>query len=436
MSTIECPLPEVSQALDPFIKPRDEVTAIRRGLQSYLESQLFAKDGQLTAINVSSPTDARLENPPSTLAGVRRAYWKALQAHNTAQANYDALRADLQRLKTPKAGPKPDDSDPTRSVNVHYIPILQQREKQRKLRAIETAYTALESAGDDLLPAGTDGTLQTQAGGPPAPPPGQANRSQGSEIDSKIAALKKTIISTKRTVGEIQDRPSSIAPNSITPRSAQTEVLALQRALQKLTTWMETQLGVISDAETEDRSSDSPNCKEVQPQISHNNIEDLYRQYLDAREGLIRACHNQSMVGADIASDDTLVEQLSHLRDSQANPKTSAEVILPYIPALARAKREEQSLMQENAYIRRQITSDAAELARLLHRLATESHLVQPDAISGVDWATAAREAAQSTDTFVLGRVASGERSANSAAKALQAVDNLMASLAMIVDEQ
>src|ERR1700761_6761094 len=103
MDIDDCPLPEVAEALRPFIRPREEVTNIRRGLQAHLQNQLRANGATVSSIDLASPGTVVLDTPSNSLSGVRKAYWRALKAHNAAQSKYDALRAEIDQLQRVKS---------------------------------------------------------------------------------------------------------------------------------------------------------------------------------------------------------------------------------------------------------------------------------------------------------------------------------------------
>lgn len=432
MSTDNCPLPEVAEALGPYIRTRNEVAAIRRGLHQHLQSQLRNGNTPLTSASLTIPPESQLGSPPSSLTGVRKAYWKALQAHGEAQARYDALRADLDRLKHQRSGPEAHSARHSTSVNDDYIPLLRLREKQRKLKAIETAYSEITSTGADLFVSPLDEIVKKQIGELSVPPNTHPSSDRTSEVEGKILELKKALVATKRRVDERKKQESlSTETNGASEVSPKSEIAGLQRALQELTTWMESQLTVIANAEG---ATQSPEDSGTAPdtKISSDTIETLYRQYVEARERLLRTVNGLPETQPNDSIED-LTGQNPVPRDTNALAKAPAELLLPYIPTLVAAKQAEQALMQQNAYVRRHISSAEAETDRLLRRLADESHLVQPGATSGSDWADAAKEASVATDNFIRERVEAGEAFANSTRQGLENIRSLPASLDRLI---
>ena len=302
MATEDCPLPEVAEALSPFIKPRDEVANIRRGLQSYVQSHLRTDGGSLSPINLAIPNASQFDPPPAGLPGVRKGYWKALQAHDTAQAKYDALKLQLGQLKRNKAGPssKVDSQNPP-LVDEGYITLLRQREKHRKLKVVDRALSEITSAGSDVSVSNLDDTVKKKIGELPSPPSTQPSFSQSPEVEAKVMELKKSVVSTKRRVEELRSRAVAHPTNGTSKMMPQGEVAGLQKALQELTSWMETQLTLIANAEAEVHSAERPatNGTPARSLVSIEDIEALYEQYLEARQRLIQNVNESSAADSD-----------------------------------------------------------------------------------------------------------------------------------------
>ena len=148
-----CPLPSVAQALEPYLKPRHEVTRIRNELHGHLHRHVQQDGAPLTAVSLTSPRDSLPQSEiPATISGVRRAYLRALQAHAAAQARYDALKADLSALSDTKEPFAASSSAPS-AVNESIVPLLRQREKRRRLEVIEQTYTAVVASGGGIVTA-------------------------------------------------------------------------------------------------------------------------------------------------------------------------------------------------------------------------------------------------------------------------------------------
>ncbi|RMY75049.1 hypothetical protein D0864_09900 [Hortaea werneckii] len=403
-----CPLPEVAEALGPFIKPRDEVSRIRQELQSYLQKQAGSADVPLSTANVTASSERDVLSPRPALSGVRRAYLHALRAHSEARGKHDRLRADLERLS---AGSLDENkrTNTSASVTENHLPLLRQRERQRKLQAIQRAFEGISSTGKAATNAHIDDLVRQKAGDLPAPPSVQQQTySDKPDVDSRVLELKKAIIATKRRVDLLT--ASDPRSNEETSRQSKSEVAGLQAALQELTVWMEDQLSLIGSAEGESQAAPpTPSTGEQATSGATSSVEDigaLYEDYIDARERLITT----------INSPPSTATTPDNSRSGSRSPP-SRDIERPS------TKLNEQALLQQSAYLRRQISTAESEDQRLILRLADESHIVQPGASKGKDWAEAGREASRATTEAASERLKAGEKAAASAKRALDDIE-------------
>lgn len=420
-----CPLPEVAEALGPFIKPRDEVSRIRQELQGYLQKQAGSADVPLSTANITASSERDVLSPGSALSGVRKAYLQALRAHSEAQNKHDTLRADLGRLS---AGALDGNKKTTTSTSVteNHLPLLRQRERQRKLQAIQRAFEGISSTGKAATNAHIDDLVRQKAGDLPAPPSvQQPTYTEKPDVDSRLLELKKDIIATKRRVDLLTTSDSR--SNDGTSRRSQSEIAGLQAALQELTVWMEDQLSVIGSGEGDSQAAPpTPPTGDQATSGATSSIEDigaLYEDYIDARERLITTINSPP-------STTTTPDDLRSMSSSPPNKDierraSPAETLLPHIRRLASTKSNEQALLQQSAYLRRQISTAESETQRLILRLADESHIVQPGASKGKDWAEAGREASKATTEAASERLKVGEKATASAKEALDQIEHV-----------
>ncbi|KAI7350925.1 hypothetical protein KC320_g5301 [Hortaea werneckii] len=418
-----CPLPEVAEALGPFIKPRDEVSRIRQELQSYLQKQAGSADVPLSTANVTASSERDVLSPRPALSGVRRAYLHALRAHSEARGKHDRLRADLERLS---AGSLDENkrTNTSASVTENHLPLLRQRERQRKLQAIQRAFEGISSTGKAATNAHIDDLVRQKAGDLPAPPSVQQQTySDKPDVDSRVLELKKAIIATKRRVDLLT--ASDPRSNEETSRQSKSEVAGLQAALQELTVWMEDQLSLIGSAEGESQAAPpTPSTGEQATSGATSSVEDigaLYEDYIDARERLITTTNSPPST-ATTPDNSRSGSRSPPSRDIERRA-SPAETLLPHIRRLASTKLNEQALLQQSAYLRRQISTAESEDQRLILRLADESHIVQPGASKGKDWAEAGREASRATTEAASERLKAGEKAAASAKRALDDIE-------------
>ncbi|GAB1727589.1 hypothetical protein NU195Hw_g4664t1 [Hortaea werneckii] len=418
-----CPLPEVAEALGPFIKPRDEVSRIRQELQSYLQKQAGSADAPLSTANVTASSEWDVLSPGPALSGVRRAYLQALRTHSEAQGKHDRLRADLERLSAGSLdGNKRTNT--SASVTENHLPLLRQRERLRKLQAIQRAFEGISSTGKAATNAHIDNLVRQKAGDLPAPPSVQQQTySEKPDVDSRVLELKKAIIATKRRVDLLTT--SDPTSNEETSRQSKSEIAGLQAALHELTIWMEDQLSLIGSAEGDSPAAPpTPSTGEHATSGATSSVEDigaLYEDYIDARERLITTINSPPST-TTTPDDSRSMSRSPPSRDIERRA-SPAETLLPHIRRLASTKLNEQALLQQSAYLRRQVSTAESEDLRLILRLADESHIVQPGASKGKDWAEAGREASRATTEAASERLKAGEKATASAKRALDDIE-------------
>lgn len=425
-----CPFPEVAEALQPYIKTRQEAEQIRSGLQATLP---------VSFVDLTAPTPEDEINAPG-VTGVRKAYQKALLAHREAQAKHDALKAELAQL-APKGGPPVENS--TTFLTESYLPLLRQREKHRQLKVVESAYAKICAAGPDIVSESFDKVTRREIGEPPVPPAASlTDRDAGSNSEYEFLRLKKAILAAKQEVEEKESAAAEMAGGTDDVVDAHADLKALQLTHNELTTWMENQLALISDVGGSNERSevDSPRAGVDSNAIDPtSDIEQLYEQYLDARRKLLAAVANPPTPKPHPRAGSPEV-----IRRGSGNMETEqrlvpSEFLLPFMPALIAAKEQEQSLVQQSAYTRRQLASAEARTQATLLRLADESHLVEPDLSRGPprgkDWNEAAGTANENTITTVKQRLERGQASVESAARTLEAIKTLPQSLDPLLNE-
>jgi hypothetical protein len=420
-----------SEALNPFIKTREEAAAIRRGLQQYLGNHLESNDTSLNLLNVPDIRQISSESPPSALSAVRGAYWRALKAQSVAQAKHDALQADIEQLKRKQASFGVNADNSSGATGEEYLGLLRQRERHRKLTVIDRALSQM-STNTDRTSSSFDDVVKGHVGEIPAPPSTQPSISRDPEVEANVIELKKAVISTKRLINQHKISSATNEEQNVPP---EVEVAGLQKALQELTMWMEDQLTTIAETEPEQQSSKDPvQNGDKESHASVEDIEVLYGRYLETRQRLVRNVNHGTQTDA-AAHDEEWLAELSNPRTTSSHlppTKTPATVTVPFIPKLLAVKADEQSFFQQSAYLRRQLSDSESGRARLIERLADESHLVQPGASQGIDWANAV--ATDTTEESVLQRLEIGKTYTSSATETHDAIKWLPSSLQRLSD--
>lgn len=417
-----CPIPHVADALSPYIKPRTEVTAIRQNLHSYLERHLQLEDNQaLSSTNISDPPlTGTLQEPPNAFSGVRRAYWRALRAHQAARARYENLKADLLQFSEV-------DSAPNTGKGADLLPLVRLREKRRKLQVLDRGFSGIE---DGTIGAGVDDLVLERVGEAPVPPSAQrtfgGNGTSGkAAAEERVLELKKAVLSAQRVV---ESQQHDVATTN--GAGGHGEVYALQQARNELIGWIEKQLALIGEAQGDENDEAPPSTEPTEKAVSGEEISRLYDGYLNARERLL-----QSVQLPPAPMPQPLLDPPPVAQHTPAGTQNDASTtLLPFIPPLLSARNEEQSQIQRAAYMRRQLKAEETDNERLMRRLADESHLVHPGASKGQDWYDAASEAGKATEEFVRKKIEGGEKAAGEAERTVEEIGRVPGELERLVE--
>jgi hypothetical protein len=410
----QCPLPELAEALRPYIKPREEIAEIRRGIDSLLSQHVQDNNAPISKVTLSFAETSAQSTLNSPFNGARRAFMQALIARQKAQSQYDALKAEMDLLQ--HTSTKKDNDEKNGNPVADTVALIRQRQRRDKLLVIDKALDDLEKVRHTskyVDPSELLNGMQTHI------PPPLAQQSQDeslAEAQSYVFELQKAVLRAQST---IQSTPRIDASRqSITEEWKR--VYALRRARDELIAWIEDELAKLSeDEEHLDPDLDMPgdsgaeSLDEIKATLS-----DLYNKYITSRERLVRVLNTQHKT--DSASVEPLAaRQQSTSSDELSNSAALASEVLPYIGILRSTAQEEAALMQHTSYLRRQITAVSAETEQLLVRLSDESHMVRPGTSHTVAWAEAARDARNGDKEVIHSRLITGETSIEGVRKVL-----------------
>jgi hypothetical protein len=365
---------------------------------------------------------------------VHRAYWKALQAHRQAQAKYQALKTEVDQLSAAQSpGTKQPNAEPD-LLRESYLPLLKQKEKQRKLATLERTFSRIQTIGGDIVIDSFDNVVRKEIGDVPYPPNASTfpERDLDSHTGPDLTQLKQAILGAKRKCDVHQKLIQDIDTSASAVTDPHTELQALQNAHNELTLWMETQLALISDVDpsTESGTASPISALENFGLRPGEDIASLYEQYLDARQKLLETIlHPES--AETIPIDAPTLQRRNSQKETE--PRVPSEALLPYITRLVALRQQEQQLQQQNSHVRRQMATAEDDTQTVLARLVDESHLVAPGLdqrnASGQDWLKAASSDAAATKSSTLERLAVGQTSAKAASAALAGIKGLPESL-------
>ncbi|KAK4987949.1 hypothetical protein LTR50_004286 [Elasticomyces elasticus] len=407
-----CPLPVVYEALWPFIHTREETEQIR-----------FLLDQILPLRTVSSPTlhgyerisrEAR-DATVKYLTGTRKAYWKAVQAHDAAQERLDALRTDLAKLQR------------SRSEHVGYSNIA-----SIGLTIIEGAIRHL--CHNDSKPASVQlpEYLEAASRAPHLPLSGDGVVHNDSLYVESIMGLKKAVLQAgheSKLLASPASRRQSESQHASREQASRLHVL--QQARDELVGWIEGELNKIPEPQAggEDMRDglidSSHGLVPMNRDEFDTEIEQAYKRYVALRIGLI-----QTIGLSDTQSTQPQDPATVSVEGIWANPPADPPVlraisVFPYMTRLSQFQQDEKAILQESAYLRRRLTAISGETRDSISRLADESHLVAPSTIDARAWAEAARDANETTRHFVESRLQQAEKHMESAIGTITDLGNM-----------
>ena len=205
---------------------------------------------------------------------------------------------------------------------------------------------------------------------------------------------------------------------------------------------MEGELAAIGDGPAEDDGEEDGaegveglsvlGKEEVEAQVGER-----YEKYVEARGALVREVkaaarareEDGAAPGTPAGGAGTGRPERKPARKQQQQqpsppaPSLSARDLIAFLPTIIQSSRDEAALLQQTAFLRRQLNLAAAETDRTVRRLAGESHLVPPDASDMAAWGAASQEFAERTHAFVEEQVRAGSDSVKSAREALAGLE-------------
>jgi hypothetical protein len=430
-----CPIPAVSHVLQPYIQPRPSVSATRQSLHSHLERQLRLETTQtLSLANVADPPLTQtLPEPPVSLTGVRRAYWRALRAHQVARERYEGLRAELDVASRSVGMSDGGDGD-----GEELLALLRARERRRRLGVIGRTVEEIEAEGRGVVGAKIDDVVRKSVGDVPVLPGQKGGLINGGggreEGEMRVVELKKAILRARATI------ESSEKLQQEASEGGKSELYALQQARNELISWIEAQLSLIGDAQAEETNTPSSPIKnphddsEEIPIASAEEISQLYDRYISARHALLATIQQPHDI-SPLAPAPSSPIQTRKIQETDPST-TTASAILPFISPLLTTQSAEQALIRQAAFVRRQLAASDSSFERQLRRLADESHLVQPGASRGKDWVRAGEEVGEATRGYVLAKAKAGERASREADGLLGRLEGVTGGLERLVASQ
>jgi hypothetical protein len=437
MTDLPCPLPQVEEALLPFIKTRQETLVVRQTLSSLLLEQV-GREVPITQLILGAPTPPDLQSRPTKSDGLYRQYSQALAAHRRAQAQYEEVKSDLDYLREQGAASRENSARDSDGGPRDYVKLLWQRRQHGKVQIVQTALSRLLEVEAQPAEVDVKSFVREKLGPPPDPPTMDVDQEQTeSKVESLVFRFKKELIAAKSRVEDANAEKTKAEERvaSLPKVPLRAQLLALDRTREELVAWMESELGKISEDSEQSVLETGPHThgEGYSKDQVDSQVQELYGRYVAARQSLL------NNVQAVVHESQVSPPKVSHSRRSSVQPlpkndpaekALSSADLLPFLPALLQSSRDEAALLQQTTFLRRQLNLASSETKKTVQRLAGESHLVGPDASDTDAWEAAAEESAKKTEAFVKEHVNTGTEALQSGRDALASLQAKRSALA------
>ncbi|GAB7341494.1 hypothetical protein MBLNU457_7721t1 [Dothideomycetes sp. NU457] len=400
METIQCPLPEVHEALSPYIHTRQETARIRAVINQNLTT---TQDG-LSVLDLHDTSITLNDDTLTGCSGVRKAYSRALEAHRQAQAKLERLRKDIETLQQSTATVQQPAQHQDEAFKESMAAIRARRQAE-KLTIVENAFHQLLVQSESK--PGLKEVMEEHATKSPHAPSASHTTTNGSTIDESIHLLKRAVIQAERTVGLRSKNETPIAGRP----SLAAQAYALSRTRDFLIAFVEEQLSKIPEDAFGSKDGDlQPNHAEADAERHETNRQEIlafYDQYIDARKTLVSALSKSEdeevikVPVADLAAKNPISVQ---------PPRVAAISMqtLPYIRHLLQKTDRQETLLQQSTYLRKQTKTAENAIHLAVSRLADESLIVEPGVDKTRAWADAAAEGRTKDTELVTSRLKTG----------------------------
>ncbi|KAF2099613.1 hypothetical protein NA57DRAFT_55566 [Rhizodiscina lignyota] len=421
MASLPCPLPQVQEALEPYIHTRQETRRIREAIAQHFSSSVDSK--LYTPLRLACPTpSANINEPPDGLDGLYRRYYDALRANIAARESYAAVKRELDeaRDRSIASTVQPEDGHEDRNSVQTYLQLQRQRRQYNKLQIIQDTVRSLNEQAPQTINGDIGAVLKESLGEAPEAPklilrPGASD----AQLDGLIFRLKRELLLTKNTMDEaIRVNVETHEQTKSSPEpSVETQVYALRHARDQLIGWIEGELAKIGEDDSSiiESEKEENNAGELpSSEVAKEQIQTLYDKYVESRKRLVES------VDSAVATANAQLSHPTQRSDPSANKKTQQESegaslrftdLITCVPNIVQASRTERSLIQQASYLRRQLGVASDDMRVTIQRLAGESYLVPPDASSMYDWARAATAKSNENDGFVREQLLAGRQS-------------------------
>ncbi|KAI1474779.1 hypothetical protein F4774DRAFT_318556 [Daldinia eschscholtzii] len=380
---------QTREVLNYRIRPRDEVTAVRRRLAHDLAQSLGAEQlsSPLSLIDLETTI-----KPSDALQGTYREYIEAARRNIEIRSSFTALQEEHDAATASASLPSPSEDDQQAQLLQLQIEVNALEQEHERLSIVDKYLEELNqqpAAAPDFL----DPEVMFKGCTPLPELPKelmegftQDRDAPNREIQALLARLQSAVLRNKLLAQqEKQNFEKLKAKNPIDPGRLPPEVQlqALNAVKDSLINWIETMLNK-AGGEEDEASSESPRKQrqgdeKFDREAHMAEIQREYQKHVGLRKEIIVlvAQLEQLSLQKPQKPEQRQQPQLDGLTPSSTG-KTASEAFLltPYLEKLQAISREQKGLIQEKSHINASLAKQQQDLNKILEHLIEESHLL------------------------------------------------------------
>lgn len=397
VSSNDFALPQITESLAPYIRTRQETLRIRRILTIFFAQSI--DNGRAKAISPTflavSNDKARVRLISPELTGLRKKYLKALQAHINSREDYKSQSRGLNEANVRARRQEQRDIDNNASVAVStQLELQREQRRYEKLRILQDYLDLLamkDAANVDYL--NTQMILKDMPPVPDLPSniilerpsrsiPQSQDRTQELTLQLEKAILVAQYSLTKERILLEKAKKEQLSSETLKnngPDSLKVKVQALRRTRDELVNWIEQQLAKSSQIMEAFETNEPSDLIDVPLEFSRReeDIQNKYEEYVQARRLLVDFILDRSTFGAQENPAETKESSSSQKKRGNDAEWEEARLVLPYLTEyLIPAANAHRAFLQEESQLHQNLAIQNRETAKVLDKLAHESHLL------------------------------------------------------------
>ncbi|KAI0135497.1 hypothetical protein F4814DRAFT_25067 [Daldinia grandis] len=388
MDTVDKKLCEQArEVLNHRIRPRDEVTAVRRHLAHGLAQSLGTEQltSPLSLVDLETTV-----TPSEAWQGIYREYIQAARRNIEIRSSFTALQEEHDAANA--ALPPPPEEDQQAQLLQLQIEVNALEQEHERLSIVDKYLEELNqqpAAAPDFL----DPEVMFKGCTPLPKLPKelmegftQDQDAPTREIKALLARLQSAVLRNKLLAQqEKQNFEKLKANNPIDPGRLPPEVQlqALNAVKDSLINWIETMLSKAGGEEDEPSSESPSKPRHKDEKFDHEAhtaaIQKEYQQHVDLRREIITSIAQLEQLSLQRPQKQKKPQEFlpdEPIPSNTGSAASEAFLLTPYLEKLQAISREQKGLIQEKSHINTSLTKQQQDLNKILDHLVEESHLL------------------------------------------------------------